>query len=107
MDIDRVNTYASVNTIVGWFLGLAYYNWIPYQPPHLPIWEHVLLIIGGMFAASIIIGGGVALIAAALTRVLTGHTDGDTNYFAWGAFISPVLAFFAAGYVIDALGTKS
>ena len=103
IDIDRVNSYASVHTIAGWFLGLAYYNWLAQHPPHIPLWGHALLIIVGMFVASILIGGGVALLGAVLNRLVYGDTTGSVTPFAWGAFISPVLAFFAAGYALEIL----
>lgn len=104
MDVDGVNTKAAKMTIVGWFAGLAYYNWFSSTAFHLPFWEHVLLVVVGMFAAAIIIGAGMALLAAGLTKVITGRMDGSLNAFAWAAFISPILAFFAAKYVLRLLG---
>lgn len=104
MDVDSVNSKAAKMTIVGWFAGLAYYNWFSSAAAHLPWWQHALLIIVGMFAAAIVIGAGMALLAAALTKVITGRSDGSINAFAWAAFISPVLAFFAAKYVLRFLG---
>ena len=100
MNIDRVNTIASKWTIFGWFAGLAYFNWFASDGASFSWWAHALFIIVGMFAASIIIGGGVALLFAGLTKILTGRSDGSIHGFAWGAFISPVLAFFAAKYVL-------
>lgn len=91
-------------TITGWFAGLAYYNWFSSTAVPLPIWQHALLIIVGMFAAAIVIGGGMALLAGGLSKVITGRSDGSINSFAWAAFISPVLAFFAAKYVLQFLG---
>jgi hypothetical protein len=91
-------------TIVGWFTGLAYYNWFSSTGVHLPIWQHALLVVVGMFAASIIIGAGMALVAAALTKVITGRSDSSINAFAWAAFISPAIAFFAAKYVLQFWG---
>ncbi|MCW5729986.1 MAG: hypothetical protein KIT20_04455 [Alphaproteobacteria bacterium] len=100
MDIDRVNTIASKWTILGWFAGLAYFNWFASDGTSLSWWTHALLIIVGMFAASIIIGGGIALLFAGVTKALTGRPDGSIDFFAWGAFISPIFAFFAAKYVL-------
>jgi hypothetical protein len=100
MNIERINTIASKRTIFGWIAGLAYFNWFASDGVHLPWWGHVLLVIAGMFAASIIIGGGVSLIMAVITKGVTGRSDGSPHGFAWGAFISPVLAFFASGYVL-------
>jgi len=107
MNIDLVNTYAARHTIIGWFVGLAYFNWFAHQPPTVPLWGHLLLIIVGMFAASIIIGGGMALVAAGVTRLVKGQSDASPDLFAWGAFISPVLAFFAAGYALEFFSPNS
>ena len=96
MNIDTVKAKAAKATIFGWFVGLAYYNWFAHQPPHVPFWGHLLLGFVGMFVASIVIGGGLALVAALLTRMTTGRLDGSSDFFAWGVFIGPVLAFFAA-----------
>jgi hypothetical protein len=54
-----------------------------------------------MFAASIIIGGGMAVLIALITKAATGHEEGSPHGFAWAAFISPVLAFFAAKYALQ------
>ena len=100
MSIDSINAYASKMTILGWFAGLAYYNWFASHTLHVPIWGHAVLIVVGMFAASIIIGAGIALIAGALTKVITGKLEGSPHAYSWAAFISPVLAFAAAGYAV-------
>lgn len=100
IDIDTVNTFAAKTTIGGWFVGLAYYNWFASAPPHLAIWIHAILVVGGLFASSILIGGGMALLMGGLTKILTGRVDGSPHAFSWGAFISPVIAFFAAKYVL-------
>jgi len=91
-------------TIAGWFAGLTHYNWFSSTAVHLPLWQHILLVVVGMFAASIVIGGGMALLAGGLTKVITGRSDGSVQAFAWAAFISPVLAFFAAKYVLQFMG---
>ena len=49
-----------------------------------------------MFAASIIIGMSVALIMMAITKMATGSIGGSMYGHAWGVFIAPVPAFFAA-----------
>lgn len=105
MNVDSVNGKAAKMTIAGWFAGLAYYSWFSSTAVHLPIWQHAFLIIVGMFAAAIIIGGGMALLASGLTKVITGRADGSINAFAWAALISPVLAFLAAKYVLQYLGS--
>jgi len=99
MNVYRVNAIAAKWTIYGWFLGLAYFEWFAAVPAHLPIWELAILVVIGMFASSVIIGGGVALILGAMTKTITGSW-GDTTYYPWGALISPMLAFFAARFVL-------
>ena len=98
MNIERINVQASKMTILGWFSGLAYYNWFASTPITAPIWGHVVLIIGGMFFASIVIGGGLSLMAALITKAATGSTDGSPHAFSWAAFIGMALSFVAAKY---------
>jgi len=96
MSIEVANTYAAKWTIGGWFIGLAYYNWFSSAPIHVPMLGHILLLTVGMFAASVLIGGGMALLAGLVTKVATGQIEGSPHAFAWAAFISPVIAFFVA-----------
>lgn len=98
MEIERINSQASKMAIFAWFAGLAYYNWFASQPISVPIWAHVVLVVAGMFFASIVIGGGLALLSAGLTKLLTGSTDGSPHVFAWAAFVGTVPAFIAAKY---------
>jgi hypothetical protein len=67
---------------------------------HVVWWGHLILVVGGLFASSIIIGGGMSLLAALVTKIATGKADGSPHAFSWAAFISPVLAFFAAKYAL-------
>jgi hypothetical protein len=96
LSIDEVNTYAAKWTISGWFVGLA---WFAYSNGlHSISWiGWAILIIGGMFAASLIIGFGVALLMGGITKLVYGKSEASSDFFAWGAFISPVIAFFCAG----------
>lgn len=103
MDVKTVNHYAAKWTVCGWFIGLAYYTWFAAKAVHLPWWELATVAFVGMFATSVLIGGTLALIAAHLTKKLTGSHEGSTDLFAWGALISPVLAFFAAKYSLNFL----
>lgn len=96
LSIETINTKAAKYTIFGWFAGLAYFNWFASAPLHVSWVGHAILIVVGMFAASIVIGGGVALVFGLLTKALTGRMEGSPDLYAWGAFISPVIAFFAA-----------
>lgn len=100
LSVEKTNTYAAKFSIAGWFIGLAYYNWFSSSAVHVSLVGHIILVVVGMFAASVLIGLGVALIFAILTKLLTGRHDGTSDLYAWGAFISPVLAFFAAGWAI-------
>lgn len=105
MTIDSINSYAAKWTIAGWFIGLAYYNWFASAPPPVALWVHVILIVGGMFVASIVIGGGLAILVGYLTKLFTGSFEGSPHGFAWASFIAPVLAFFAAKYALQFAAT--
>lgn len=96
LTIEQINTKAATYTIVGWFAGLAYYNWFAKSPVHVSFIGHVVLVVVGLFAASIVIGMGVALLFGLITKLVTGRADGSPHGYAWGAFVSPVIAFFAA-----------
>jgi hypothetical protein len=98
MDFERINTSASKMTMVGWLAGLGYYNWFASDPISVPILAHVVLIIGGIFFASIAIGASLALLAAAVTKVVTGDIAGSPHAYSWAAFIGIVISFFAAKY---------
>jgi hypothetical protein len=79
--IDYINVQNSKLTIAGWFIGLAYYNWFASDGAALPLWVHLILIVGGMFAASIIVGGGMAYLAALLSRIKGGAWAARPDYF--------------------------
>jgi hypothetical protein len=92
--IQDILTSASKTTILGWFAGLA---WLGYfSDPGLGFFGWMLIIVGGMFAASIILGGGVALAIAGVSKAIAGRADAMPGLFKWGRFVSGVLAFLAA-----------
>ena len=95
LSIDRINTYSSRLTIVGWFAGLSWFD-IQFGHSSVSWYGWLILVVGGMFASSIVIGGGVALIMAGLTKLLTGRSDGSPKLFLLGLLVSPVVAFFVA-----------
>jgi len=98
--IDRINYTVAQVTVGGWFLGLAYFNWFSSSGPSLPLWIQSILVVGGLFASSILIGGSIAMFAALITRIATGRPDGSTLGFMLAGWVSPVLAFFAAKYAV-------
>lgn len=100
LSVEQINTKAAKYSIAGWFLGLAYFNWFSSTATHVSIAGHIILVVVGMFAASILIGMIVALILGLITRLLAVRIDGSPRGDAWGAFISPVIAFFAANWAI-------
>lgn len=100
MTIEQVNNYSSKLAIWGWFAGVAYYGWWTSSAPTIPLWGYAALIIIGMFAASIIVGGGLALIAAGVTKLVTGGAERSTNAYAWASFLSPVGAFWLAKWTV-------
>lgn len=53
-----------------------------------------------MLMASVLIGGGMAIVAAVITKVVTGNAEGSPHGFAWAALVSPILAFIAAKYAL-------
>jgi hypothetical protein len=105
LTIERINTKAARNSIIGWFIGLAYFNWFSSTPVHVSLVGHVVLVVVGLFAASILIGMVVALVFAVITKIATGRTDGSPHGYAWGAFTSPVIAFFAVEPAIRLVAT--
>ena len=96
ISIERIGEISSKLTIGGWFAGLG---WIGFSGSVQGLsWiDWAILIVGGMFAVSIVIGGGLHLIAAATTRLLTGSSSGSPHAYSWAALIGPVIAFFTAG----------
>ncbi|HUZ33694.1 MAG TPA: hypothetical protein VMV19_16560 [Xanthobacteraceae bacterium] len=98
--VDWINGHNSRLTIIGWFAGLAYYNWFASVGPVLPWWVHLILIVGGMFAASIVIGGGMSCLTALLYRIFAGSATARPEYFKVAGLIATVLAFFSAKYVL-------
>jgi hypothetical protein len=86
VSIETVNTYAAKWTIGGWFAGLAYYNWFSSTAAHVPLWAHFLLVTVGMFAVSIVIGGGMALVAAYVTKACHGQCRGQSACILLGGF---------------------
>jgi hypothetical protein len=96
MSIEGINTKSARNTAIGWFAGLAYFNWFASDSEPLSIIADFLLVVIGAPAACMVIGVGVALLASLVTKLWTGRVDGSPHAYASGALISPVLAFFAA-----------
>jgi hypothetical protein len=98
--IEQINTKAAKCSIAGWFLGLAYFNWFSSTAAHVSIAGHIVLVVVGLFAVSILIGMIVALILGLIAKFLTGRIAGISHGDAWGALISPAIAFFAADWAI-------
>lgn len=101
LSVEQTNTKSSKLAIIGWLAGLAYYVW--FGSIEASILGHAILIVGGIFVSSIVIGGGVAFFFGLLTRIFTGSWDGSPHGYAWGAFIAPVIAFFCVQPVASAL----
>ena len=93
--IHEILTRASKMTIFGWFAGLAWFAYSGGNPALGPLgW--MILIVGGMFAASIILGAGVAMVIAGISKAIAGRTDALPGLFVLGAYISAALAFWCA-----------
>jgi antibiotic biosynthesis monooxygenase (ABM) superfamily enzyme len=76
--------------------GLAYYNWFAAAPNHVSLWLHAILVLVGMYATGLIIGGCVNLVLGLITKLITGNMFGNLNLYVLSYFISPVIAFLAA-----------
>lgn len=100
MTVDEINTSSSKLVILGWFAGLAYYNWFATAPIPVPIWGHAILIVVGMFAASMIIGGGIAVAIGKILMTSHGNPEALPGLFALGGLIATVIAFFSAKYAL-------
>ena len=98
-EIYYVNEQAAKATILGWWAGLGWYAYSHGAGDlHFFIW--LLLIFGGMTVASKVIGGGVAILLAILTRIVYGDPDATPALIGWGGLFSPIIAFFCASLVI-------
>lgn len=93
LSIDRINYLTARATIIGWFAGMAYYA--VWGSIELSFISWMVLLVGGMFGSSLVIGTSLTLLLSMLTRIMTGSWFGSPIYFSWGFFISPVLAFFS------------
>lgn len=101
MTVDQINTENSKLVIVGWFIGLAYYNWFSSDATPLAWWLHAILVIGGLFVSSILIGGGMAILAGAANRAAFGNPEARPNLFKLAGLIAAALAFIAAKYALS------
>lgn len=37
LKVEAINSYSAALTIIGWFAGLAYYNWFASHTVHVPL----------------------------------------------------------------------
>jgi hypothetical protein len=95
-DIKRVNYWSNALGIIGWLSSLAYYNWFASKPPHVPIWGHVLLIVGGCFLATTFIAAVLAATAGIVAQSRRGYAEASPVLFIAAAAACPVVTFFAA-----------
>lgn len=102
--INYVNEQASKATILGWWAGLVWYAY-SHGTGDLHFFVWLILIFGGMAVASKVIGGGVAILLAMLTRLVYGDSNATSTLVGWGGLISPIIAFFCASLVIGIFKT--
>jgi hypothetical protein len=76
---------------------MSYPYWAGFED-RPPWWAGLLLVVGGMFASSILIGGSVALLIAGIMTWTGLDHDKHSQVFALGVIVSPVLAFFAGAF---------
>ena len=92
--VDATNTKSSKAIVIGWVAGLAYFVW--WGDIEASFWANIALVAVGVFVSSIVLGSAVAMVMDALTRLTTRSKGRGTNFLGWGAFISPVVAFFVS-----------
>lgn len=101
VQITLMNTYAAKFTIIGWVVGLAYYNWLASNPSHVPFWAEVVLTVIGAAVVCVVVGGAIAILLGCVTKLVTGDFEGSADFYGWGAVLSPIAAFSLAGYALD------
>jgi hypothetical protein len=99
-EIARISGATSKLVISSWFAGLAWSFFLSKSAIGVVWWEWLVLVIGGMFGSSIVIGAGMVMVAALITKIVTGKSDGSTIAFDLNSWVSPILAFFATGPAI-------
>ena len=99
LSVNQTNAYVSRLTIFGWWAGLAWHVYTG-GAMDLNLFAWAILIIGGMFVVSLIIGGGIAFLLGVLTRVVYGDWHATSALYAWGTIFGPVIAFFCASPAI-------
>jgi hypothetical protein len=72
--------------------------------PGLSWWGWIILVVAGLFGSSVIIGGGMAMILAWLTKLSYGKSDARAELFALGVVTNPIVAFFCVGPLARLLG---
>ena len=108
--IVMLNTLTSKLAIAGWFAGLIYALWFSSNglPPgvlKIGFVYGALLVVVGMFVASIVIGSGTALALGGVSKVLSGSITGRPGVYMLGLIIVPVLCFMAATGAVYKLAT--
>lgn len=103
--IVAMNTTTAKASVGAWFAGLVYALWfsstgLPPGVSGIGFIYGVILVVGGMFLSSIVIGGGTILVLGGLSKVMTGRFDGKPAIFSLGLIIVPVLCFLAGGWAV-------
>lgn len=98
--IEHINMVTSKLCMTGWFLGLAWMFFVSSDASEVVWWEWIALAVAGPFAASIVVGGGLALVSALITKVLTGSQEGSPMLFGLNSYVAPVLVFFVSGPIV-------
>ena len=103
--IIATNTTTAKLAVGAWFAGLVYALWIsstglPLGVSGIGFIYGAILVAGGMFLASIVIGGGTILVLGGLSKVMTGRFDGLPAIFGLGAIIVPILCFLAGKWAV-------
>ena len=89
------NENASVS-LIGWAVGLVYYEWFSSNPAHIGLLLFTLVSAIGFYITDMLVSNTVCTLAAAVSYRITGEFEGARGPFIMAAVASPILSFFAA-----------
>jgi hypothetical protein len=105
MKVRQIHKHIVESAILGWFIGLAYYNWFAFHPHSLSILSHLALVTVVMYIIAITVAAATTGIAALGTKMINGSVYGDAPLFTLALPGSTIAAFVASGCVLSAWGT--
>jgi len=100
MSVRETHKHIVESAILGWFLGLAYYNWFSSQPIQLSLLAHLILVTAVMYIVCILIASASRGIATLVAKAVSGFVHGQEPMFTLAMPSATVLGFLAAGYAL-------